>query len=130
MEKKLTKLEEEKIKKVLKGMIRESLFENGFFEGKEKESETDGDNEKEGNTQMRKMVKSWLDSALELHSVLAYRLWPEKKKSTARASFSKKYNGEDSYGNPYSFTNAEITHLYNMRNDYIKRSSLNKKAEK
>ena len=129
MEKKLTKLQEEKLKSVLRGIIRESLFENGFFEAKEKEPETDDENGKEGNTQMRKMVKTWLDSALELHSVLAYRLWPEKKKSTARASFSKKYNGEDSYGNEYSFSDSEITRLYNMRNDYVKRSDLTKKAE-
>ena len=68
----------------------------------------------------------WLDSAQELHSVLAYELWPEKDEDSARSEFSKKYRGEDDRGREYQFDDDEINTLYNMRSDFIQRAGLKK----
>lgn len=64
-------------------------------------------------------VMKWLNSAQNLHSVLAYRLWPDVDKDAARSLFSKKYRGEDSEGKRYQFSGEEINSLYNMCNSYI-----------
>ena len=71
----------------------------------------------------RQTVIKWLNSAQELHSVLAYRLWPSRNKDSARSLFYKKYRGGDSDGNEYSFTNIEINKLFNMKNRYIDKIS-------
>ena len=80
----------------------------------------------------REIVMKWLDSDLELHSTLAYELFPDKvsndtKKGEARSLFSKKYRGHDDTGKPYSFDDDEINTLYNLRNKYIKQRGFDKK---
>lgn len=107
-------------------MLKESIFENGFFEGskeksykpKKKEGETEEDSGK------RESVLRWLDSAQELHSVLAYELWPDKDEDAARSLFSKKYRGEDNKGKHYEFEPEEINTLYNLRGDFISDAGL------
>jgi len=118
--------------KILEAKIDAIVKESLELEARKDTNNTEDSEEKEnsGDKIKRQLVKTWLDSAMELHSVLAYRLWPKKDADTARASFSKKYNGKDSDGNPYNFTANEINTLYNMRNDYIKKSELKKNAKK
>ena len=134
-------------------MLKESMFENGFYENgffeKEHEHEhkhNDEDEEKhehhdhdddEGENSAslehkRDIVIQWLDSDLDLHSTLAYELYPdmvgnENEKGSARSEFSKKYKGKDSTGKPYSFDSEEINKLYNLRNKFIKQRGLDKK---
>lgn len=129
-------------------MLKESIFENGYFENgyfENKRKERDGDDddyddnesEKHGShdeniEHKREIVMKWLDSDLELHSTLAYELFPDKvsndtKKGEARSLFSKKYRGHDDTGKPYSFDDDEINKLYNLRNKYIKQRGFDKK---
>ena len=119
----------------LKKIIRESMFEDNF-------SATpyfyeDGDNKKDGEkheksdretTSKRSIVMKWLATAQELHSVLAYQLYPSLTKDGARSEFSKKYRGEDDEHKPYEFDEVEINKLYQMRNDFIERGGLRQKA--
>lgn len=117
--------------KALEDKIVSIIKESLKLEAEKKDNSKDGEKKEgdENDNVKRQLVKTWLDSAMELHSVLAYRLWPKKDADTARASFSKKYNGKDSDGNSYSFTANEINRLYNMRNDYIKKSELKKNVK-
>ena len=85
------------------------------MEGKEKKS-------KELTTKRRTVMK-WLNSAQELHSVLAYKLWPKRDKDAARSLFSKKYRGKDADGKVYGFSDEEITTLFNMKDRYIDKIS-------
>jgi hypothetical protein len=132
-------------------MLKESMFENGFYENGffEKENEHkhhdeeehedeehahyEGDSESRGDIEhKREIVMKWLDSDLELHSTLAYELYPDKRgnendEGAARSLFSKKYKGKDPTGKPYSFDSEEINKLYNLRNKFIKQRGLDKK---
>lgn len=104
-------------------LLQESIFENGYFENaffeKKKESSKKHDSKPEVDDEKRTSIIKWLDSEQELHSVLAYELWPEKDKDEARSLFSKKYRGEDNTGKKYEFSPEEVNTLYNLRNDFI-----------
>ena len=105
---------EEQIYNLIKDSIDESLFEKKRrWDTKDIRRETD-------TNQRRRIVLKWLDSDLELHSELAYKLWPRKSEDAARSLFSKKYKGQ-SQGKHYEFTPSEINRLYNLRGQYIKR---------
>ena len=41
----------------------------------------------------RDVVRKWLDSAPELHSILAHKLLPNMDEEEARILFAKKYKG-------------------------------------
>ena len=116
----------------IKGLVKEAMNENSFFEnlGLEKKKDDapieDRSKNREENESKKKLVLKWLDSAQELHSVLAYKLWPNLDDDSARSIFSKKYRGEDSNGDKYTFDDEEINRLYNMRDNYIESASLDK----
>ena len=112
-------------------MLKESIFENGYFENaylegsKQKSKKRERrDSESEEDSGKRESVLKWLDSAQELHSVLAYELWPDKDEDAARSLFSKKYRGEDNKGKHYEFEPEEINTLYNLRGDFISDAGL------
>ena len=127
---KLTESQRNLLKNRIKKVIREAMFENGYYENmypeagrKEKSHHIHNSKEEPGyesdGGQKRSEVMKWLDSAQELHSVLAYKLWPEKDEDEARSLFSKKYRGEDADGNGYSFDDNDINKLFNMKDRYI-----------
>ena len=137
----LTKKQKALLENKIYNLIKESFnendfFENGYFENsfpennfmeKEHEHKHEDDNTEE-DSEKRLLVMKWLDSEQDKHSVLSYKLWPDKDKDQARSDFSKNWRGEDGTEHKkYSFTPEEINRLYNLRNDYIKRGSLNKK---
>lgn len=121
-------------------LLKESMFENGYFENqfyekKEKDAPEHDDTDRESPDSSiehkREIVMKWLDSDLELHSTLAYELYPDKvgnenQEGSARSVFSKKYNGKDATGKEYSFDDEEINKLYNLRNKYIKQRGFDK----
>jgi len=140
----LTENQKERLINQICGLVKESIMENGYFEnmfpeGRHKAKKTNKEpytnttkrNQKkhkeiDADKNKRASVLKWLDTAQELHSVLAYDLWPEKDEDTARSQFSKKYRGHDDDGNPYHFDDDEINTLYNMRGDFIERAGLEK----
>ena len=111
-------------------LIKESFFENGisenpFFEKERKEKDSHDEEETEEMKDRRNLVMKWLDSAQQLHSVLSYKLWPEKnssddKRGEARSLFSRKWREEDNE----RFNANEINTLYNLRTDFISDSGL------
>ena len=108
-------------------LIKESFLENGYTENvfPEKKSKRDDEgDEKEFDETKKGLIMKWLDSAQELHSVLAYQLWPDKDKDSARSLFSKKYRGQDDDGKTYEFDPSELNRLYNLRNDFISSAKL------
>lgn len=115
---------ESKIYSLIKESFNENdFFENGYFENRSSEH----DEKPEGDGSLdnkRETIMKWLDSEQELHSVLAYKLWPDKDKDQARSDFSKKWRGEDNTGKPYDFDDEEINRLYNLRNDFISDAGL------
>ncbi len=123
----LTEKQKEQLTNHIYKMINESIFENGYFENaffekkKEDGKKNKKDDEEEVDDEKRNAVIKWLDSAQELHSVLAYRLYPhlaakgEVGKGTARSKFSQKYRNYEGK----KFTAKEINILYNLRNDFI-----------
>lgn len=144
---KLTIKEKTLLENKIYNLIKESFNENDFFENGffEKEDEDDDDNEEydewddddddswdeeesEDEKTKRELIVKWLDTAQELHSVLAYKLYPklaskgENGKGTARSKFSQKYRH---YKNK-KFSPKEINILYNLRSDFISKGSLNK----
>lgn len=131
----VSEAEKRKITNQIYKMLKESIFENGYFENmfpeekREKHHKDDG-KENSDNTRDSKqaIVLKWLDSAQELHSVLARRLYPDLTDGGARSEFSKKYRGHDDEGNKYEFDDSEINKLYNMRDDFIEDAGLNDEA--
>lgn len=132
----LTESEKTKLVNKIKKLVRESIAENGYFENvfpEKKEAvhdyDADDDNRRDNkeNSSKKDSVLKWLDTAQELHSVLAYELWPDMDEDTARSLFSKKYRGHDDDGNSYHFDDEEINDLYNMRDDFIERAGLSDK---
>lgn len=99
-----------------KGITQRRLEENYYFEESDEPNRKKND-EKNGNynSQMRKEVEEWVRSEYQLNSTLAYHLWPDKDEDTARSLFAKKANGQDADGNGYSFSDAEIVKLANIR---------------
>ena len=137
----LTKEQKALLEKRIYGLIKESIFENGFDEGffmeKNERNHERGDKGEDGILKTKKssdnrdmsgkkdLVYKWLDSAQELHSVLAYELYPDMTKDAARSLFSKKYNGE-SQGKDYEFNELEINKLFNMRDTFIDKAGFDK----
>lgn len=124
-------------------IIKESFFENDFLENdflensflekkkkpskepKEKKTKKHHNKDLKNLSHKTNLVMKWLDSEQDKHSTIAYRLWPDKDKDQARSDFSKAWRGEDGTEHKeYSFTPEEINKIYNLRNDYIKRGSL------
>ena len=134
----LKESEKNKIVNYLYGLLKESIYENGYFENffpekkdSEKKSEEKHYTEKQehndrGLINKRELVMRWLGSAKEKHSVLSYELFPDLDHDTARSEFSKKFRGEDADKKSYEFTDDEINTLYNMRDAYIKKAGLAK----
>lgn len=126
---KLSKEQKTLLENKIYRLLKESFFENDFMEnlalekkkGKSKKNDEDDDSSIENK---RELIMKWLDSEQELHSVLAYKLWPDKDEDQARSDFSKKWRGEDSTHKPYSFDDKEINVLYNLRNDFISNAKL------
>lgn len=131
----LTESEKAKLVNKIKKLVRESIAENSYFENvfpekKEAVHDYDADSNKHDDKEIsskKDSVLKWLDTAQELHSVLAYELWPDMDEDTARSLFSKKYRGHDDDGNSYHFDDEEINDLYNMRDDFIQRAGLSDK---
>lgn len=125
----LTEEQQKKLENKLYKMIREAMYENGIFEkpsDDEPKHETNPEHREDSestsddrNDVKHVSVKKWLSTAQELHSVLAYDLWPEKDEDAARSLFSKKFRGEDADGKKYDFDDAEINKLYNMMHAFI-----------
>lgn len=114
------KLLKKKIKKIIREVIKENnFFENGYFETEEKNEPKSGNVNKKGSENTRQEVEKWVGSSLQKDSRLAYELWPEKDKDTARSLFAKKANGKDANGNAYEFTEPEIVKLANIKDDYL-----------
>ena len=110
---------EDKLNYVIENSVR------GIIREKEEKNEK---GEKSGATQdERRRVMRWLDSAQELHSVLAYKLFnarSQSEKDAARSLFSKKYRGAlNDNGSAYSFTDVEINDLANMLNTFQEKIS-------
>ena len=108
-------------------MIKESIYEmgdpfGGTFETEHKKVESEktekGGQESAEYNARKSYVMKFLDDEKELHSTLAYKLWPDKDEDSARSLFSKKYSGE-SEGKHYSFSPKEINRLYNMVTSFV-----------
>lgn len=70
------------------------------------------DEEASDAAQKRQRVVSVVKNDLVKYSTLAYRLWPDMDKDTARSLFSKKLNGKpDADGQVREFTEAEVNTL-------------------
>lgn len=113
---------ENKIYHLIKEGMFENTFEENFYTEKKKEPSENEENIEDGDedtSSARYAVDRWLDSAQQLHSQLAYRLWPDMDKDEARSLFSKKYRGEDASGKEYSFDEHEVETLYNMKDKFI-----------
>ena len=128
----ITEAQKERLTKHIYNLLKESINENPYFENyfMEKKSKDKDKEKSESDREVggkRESVLKWLDTAQELHSVLAYELWPQKDKDSARSEFSKKYRGHDDDDKPYHFDDSEINTLYNMRNDFISRAGLDDK---
>lgn len=125
----LTKKQKLQLENKIYNLINEGIFEDAFTENlyyedndssyDDKKDNRKTDKDSEVDTNARQMVDRWLDSAQQLHSQLAYRLWPGMDKDEARSLFSKKYRGEDAEGKTYSFNDKEIDTLYNMKDRFI-----------
>lgn len=134
----LTNRQKQLLEKRIYNLIKESIFENGFDEnyfmergeGRREKHDTGvkaaEKGEKHNLSGKEELVYKWLDSAQELHSVLAYELYPDLTKDGARSQFSKKYRGEDDNGKQYKFDELEINKLFNMRDDFINKAEFDK----
>ena len=125
----LNESQKKRLVKSLKKIIKESMYENGisapyFYE----DGASEADKEKNSSSK-RSSVMKWLATAQELHSVLAYKLYPDLTRGGARSEFSKKFRGEDDQHKPYEFDTNEINQLYHLRNDFIQRGGLNKNVK-
>lgn len=134
----LNEAQKEILKKKINSILEESYpMSLGFvpdnnvdiFEKKKKHKDTEGGKhhkEEHIDSEKRKQVMRWLASAQEKHSQIAYRLFPDIDKDTARSEFSKKYHGEDADGNTYNFDTHELNTLYNIMNDFLEKLTENK----
>ena len=134
----LTNRQKQLLEKRIYNLIKESIFENGFDEnyfmergeGRREKHDTGVKSSEKGEKNnlsgKEELVYKWLDSAQEIHSVLAYELYPDLTKDGARSQFSKKYRGEDDNGKQYKFDELEINKLFNMRDDFINKAEFDK----
>lgn len=111
----ITETEKKALKNRIKKLIRETIEENYYFEKSEQNKKTTDEKKGDKNGKLRREIEDWVRSEYQLNSTLAYHLWPEKNEDTARSLFAKKANGEDADGNGYSFSDAEIVKLANIR---------------
>ena len=65
------------------------------------------------------LVLKWLKNEQTNNASIARDLWPDMNEDTARSLFSKKLRGHDADGNSYSFTDTEISKLFNIKNKFI-----------
>jgi len=129
-------IKESQLTNIIRNIIRESLEEYDFgdpnlYEKKKKPTKTDAEREiakkypkKRLDKHIRKQRREVLaffkkrnkfGTLINKSAPYAYSLWPEKEKSDARSQFSKCLWGKlNDDGYPYSFTESEISHLYNM----------------
>lgn len=121
----ITEREKKALKNRIKKLIREAIEENYYFEKSEPNRKTSDEKNGNKNGKLRREIEDWVGSEYQLNSTLAYHLWPEKDEDTARSLFAKKANGEDADGNGYSFSDAEIVKLANIRTQ-LNESKLNK----
>ena len=113
----LTESQKKFIEDTVYSILKESIFE----QGREKKS---SDSESKDKVAKRDSVMKWLDSDQSNHAALAYKLYNAEngddiEQGNARSLFTKKYQGHDGEGKPYSFDDDEITRLYNIKDDYI-----------
>jgi hypothetical protein len=114
----ITEKEKKALKNTIKKLIKEAIEENYYFEDSntnKKDEKDDKNTENASNEQLRREIEDWVRSEYQLNSTLAYHLWPEKDEDTARSLFAKKAKGQDSDGNAYDFSDAEIVKLANIR---------------
>ena len=111
----ITETEKKALKNRIKKLIREAIEENYYFEKSEPNRKTTDEKKDNASEQLRREIEDWVRSEYQLNSTLAYHLWPEKDEDTARSLFAKKANGQDADGNGYSFSDAEIVKLANIR---------------
>lgn len=111
-------LNEEKIlKEAIKEMIRETIYD--FFDNESKSSD---DSNKKGKKNKKQKNKSRVLDTLKSKGInkaqFAYKLWPNKKKASARSYFykclKKKKNDK---GDTYSFDTKETTDLRSLLNN-------------
>ena len=121
----ITETEKKALKNRIKKLIREAIEENYYFEKSEPNRKTTDEKNGNKNGKLRREIEDWVSSEYQLNSTLAYHLWPDKDEDTARSLFAKKANGEDADGNGYSFSDAEIVKLANIRTQ-LNESKLNK----
>lgn len=124
-------IKESDLRSVIREYIEESLNEFDFGDPnlyeKEKSSENSGKGKKknkEEDAHIRKEKRDVLQffkkrtkhgTLINKSAPYAYALWPDKEESDARSQFTKCLWGKlNDDGYPYSFTDAEITHLYSM----------------
>ena len=111
----ITETEKKALKNRIKKLIREAIEENNYFEKSEPNRKKNDEKKDNASEQLRREIEDWVRSEYQLNSTLAYHLWPDKDEDTARSLFAKKANGEDADGNGYSFSDAEIVKLANIR---------------
>ena len=115
--------EERILKNTIKKMVRESIFDliNGGVVEKKKESKSEKseDSSKVPNKRKKRILQALKDKKVDI-AQYAYRLWPEKKKSSARSYFYKCLKGKkNNLGNVYSFSDDELIRLESLLTNVI-----------
>lgn len=106
-------IDENTLNSLIKESIKKTLIKESKKDKKEKNSAL---------TSKTRSVLKWLKTDQENNAAIVRELWPEKDEDSARSLFSKKLRGEDSTGKKYSFTEDEITHMYNMKDSFISKN--------
>lgn len=91
------------LKESIKRMVREAIAEMHIYNRLNEESSIVGSKKSFITATLNKNDKDKFD-----HAHLAYKLWPDMDKDTARSYFSKCVRGER------NFSDEEITKLFNM----------------
>lgn len=98
---------EMKFRNIVRKIISEKIYKILSEDNNEYDDE---DTQIKRNTVMKLVQKD-----IVKNSELAYKIWPDMDKDTARSLFSKKVSGEpDNEGNIRKFTNDEISQLYEL----------------
>lgn len=95
------------LKESIKKMIRESILENYNIQTINEDSDTVSSKIDNKRSFVNAVLKKNDNDKFD-HAHLAYQLWPNMNKDTARSYFSKCVRGER------NFDSKEITTLYNM----------------
>ena len=122
----MTVNEERILKNTIKKLVRESIFDliNGGVVEKKKDSDKNKEGEEKEKSKIsdkrKKRVILGLKNKLVDVAQYAYKLWPEKKKSSARSYFYKCLDGKkNDTGDVYTFTDEEYIRLESMLTDVI-----------